>query len=94
MTMLSKEGFLNLVSAGETLTVEFKGEETRKISDDELIEAIVCLANADGGNLFLGVEDDGRITGARPRGGTKVNVSGLPAMIYNRQDRTFMWMCR
>lgn len=82
--MLLREDFLKLVSAGETLTVEFKGEETRKISDDELIEAIVCLANAEGGYLFLGVEDDGRITGARPRGGKKVNVSGLPAMIYNK----------
>ena len=82
--MLSREDFLKLVSAGENLTVEFKGEETRKISDDELIEAIVCLVNAEGGYLILGVEDDGCITGARPRGGTKVNVSGLPAMIYNK----------
>ena len=61
--MLSREDFLKLVSAGENLTVEFKGEETRKISDDELIEAVVCLANAEGGYLFLGVEDDGCITG-------------------------------
>ena len=82
--MLSREDFLKLVSAGENLTVEFKGEENRKISDDELIEAIVCLANAEGGYLFLGVEDDRCITGARPRGGTKVNVSGLPSMIYNK----------
>ncbi|WP_223201952.1 ATP-binding protein, partial [Streptococcus pneumoniae] len=50
--------------------MEFKGEEREALSDGELIEAIVCLANrADDspGWLLLGVEDDGRVTGARPR---------------------------
>ena len=31
--------------------------------DRDLIEAIVCLANAEGGELWLGVEDDGAPTG-------------------------------
>ena len=46
----------------ESLTVEFKSD-LKKLPDRELIEALVCLANAEGGELWLGVEDDGRPTG-------------------------------
>lgn len=42
----------------ESLTVEFKSDR-RKLPDADLIEALVCLANAEGGELWLGVEDDG-----------------------------------
>lgn len=59
-----------LISRGETLDVEFKGEERGLLSDRELLEEIVCLSNrpsSASGWLLVGVEDDGRITGARPR---------------------------
>ncbi|MBI5245019.1 MAG: putative DNA binding domain-containing protein [Elusimicrobia bacterium] len=59
-----------LISAGESFDVEFKGEERRSLSDADLVEAVVCLANRSGdrpGYILVGVEDDGRITGARPR---------------------------
>lgn len=46
----------------ETLTVEFKSD-LKRLPDHVLIEAIVCLANADGGELWLGVEDVGTATG-------------------------------
>lgn len=46
----------------ESMTVEFKSDRA-KLSDHELVEALVCLANADGGELWLGVEDDGAPTG-------------------------------
>ncbi len=46
----------------ESLTVEFKSDRKR-ISDVDLVEALVCLANAEGGELWLGVEDDGQVTG-------------------------------
>lgn len=42
----------------ESLSVEFKSD-LKKLPDRELIEALVCLANAEGGELWLGVEDDG-----------------------------------
>ena len=51
--------------ARESLTVEFKSDRAR-LSDRELVEAVVCLANAEGGELWLGVEDDGRPTGLHP----------------------------
>ena len=44
--------------AKETLTVEFK-RDWQRLPDNELVEALVCLANTDGGELWLGVEDDG-----------------------------------
>lgn len=46
----------------ESLTVEFKSDR-KKLSDTDLIEALICLANAEGGELWLGVEDDGTATG-------------------------------
>ena len=49
----------------ETLSVEFKSDRN-KLSDRELIEAITCLANTDGGELWLGVEDNGTPTGLHP----------------------------
>jgi predicted HTH transcriptional regulator len=51
-----------MLFASETLTVEFKSNRKR-LPDDDLIEAVVCLANAVGGELWLGVEDDGIPTG-------------------------------
>jgi len=37
----------------ESLTVEFKSDR-KKLSDNDLIEALICLANAEGGELWLG----------------------------------------
>src|SRR5690242_9202628 len=52
---------------GERFDVEFKGEQRERLNDRDLVEAAVCLANGRGGVLLVGVEDDGTITGARPR---------------------------
>ncbi|HJK93564.1 MAG TPA: putative DNA binding domain-containing protein [Polyangiaceae bacterium LLY-WYZ-15_(1-7)] len=67
------------IPAAETLTIEFKSDQKR-LSDAELAEAIVCLANTEGGSIYLGVEDDGRVTGLHP---SHQNVVGLPAMVAN-----------
>jgi len=37
-----------LISHGETLDVEFKGEEKQSLNDTDLVEAVVCLANRSG----------------------------------------------
>jgi ATP-dependent DNA helicase RecG len=73
-----------LIAGRETLTLEFKGEERRPLNDRDLIEAVVCLANAEGGLLLVGVEDDGRVTGARPRHGARTDQARLQALIRNR----------
>lgn len=84
---MTPEAIRKLIAAGETLDVEFKGEEARLVSDTELLEAIVCLANRPGdqpGWLLVGVEDDGRMTGARPRHGNRTDPVRLQALVANR----------
>ena len=46
-----------------------------------MILAAVCLANTDGGVIYLGVEDDGTPTGLHD---DHRDISGLTAMIANR----------
>jgi ATP-dependent DNA helicase RecG len=71
------------IRAGETFDVEFKGERRGALSDHEIYEAVVCLANADGGVLLVGVENDGTVTGARPRHGVTTDPYRLQATIFN-----------
>ena len=69
------------IPACESLEVEFKSDRD-PLNDDDLVEALVCLANAQGGHLYLGVENDGTVTGlhdSRP-----LQVDGLTAMVANR----------
>lgn len=63
--------------------MEFKGEEKSPLSDYELYKAVVCLANGNGGLLLIGVEDDGKTTGARPRHGSLTDPLRLKAAIFN-----------
>jgi ATP-dependent DNA helicase RecG len=70
----------DIIAGGESYTVEFKSD----VNDDELIEAVVCLANGDGGTLLLGVADDGTVVGARPRHGGTTDGPRIEALIANR----------
>lgn len=73
-----------LIAAGETLTVEFKRARRNDLSDDDIVEAVACLANAEGGVLFLGVTDEGAAEGLHPRHGSTTEPHLLRAMITNR----------
>ena len=42
---MTPERLREIIAGGESLTVEFKGEEKRLLPDAELLEAVVCLAN-------------------------------------------------
>lgn len=66
--------------AKESLTVEFKSDR-QKLPDKDLVLAAVCLANTDGGTIWLGVEDDGEVTGLHP---LHRDLAGLAVMIANR----------
>jgi ATP-dependent DNA helicase RecG len=68
------------IPEAESLTVEFKSDR-RRLSDRDLVEAVVCLANTEGGTVFLGVENDGTPTGLHP---AHRHLAGLTAMIANR----------
>ena len=66
---MNSESLLQLIQQGETMDIEFKGEERKALSDNDLVEAVVCLCNRPGdvpGYLLLGVEDDGRIRSETP----------------------------
>lgn len=73
-----------LIADGETLEIEFKGEEKAPLNDRDLVEAVVCLANGKGGRLLIGVEDDGRVTGARPRHGVTTVPAKLASLVRSR----------
>lgn len=69
-----------MIPASESLTVEFKSDRKR-LSDTELVEALVCLANTEGGELWLGVEDDGQATGLHAE---HMALTGLAGMVAAR----------
>lgn len=69
-----------IVPQRETLEIEFKSD-LKKLNDSDLIDAIVALANTNGGDLYLGVEDDGSITGIHE---THKDFTKLAAFIANR----------
>lgn len=84
---MTLERLLEIVRQGESLDVEFKGESARQLSDTDLVEAVVCLANRSSespGLLLIGVEDDGRITGVRPRHQDRTDPLRMQALIANR----------
>lgn len=66
--------------ARESLTVEFKSDRKR-LPDDELVQALACLANSEGGELWLGVEDDGTPSGLHADHSA---LEGLPALVAAR----------
>lgn len=85
---MTSDLLMELTAAGESLGVEFKSENRKQLSDREIVEAVVCLANRTGsgpGWLLIGVEDDGRVTGARPRDASgEIDPVKVRSMIANR----------
>lgn len=64
------EQLREVIAGGETLNVEFKSDLRTPFSDNDLVEAVVCLTNRPDSQtawLLIGVEDDGTVTGARAR---------------------------
>ena len=45
----------------ETMTIEFKSDR-KCLPESTLIDAVVGMANAEGGLLYLGIEDNGTVT--------------------------------
>lgn len=68
------------IPSAESLTVEFKSDR-KCLPDDDLVEALVGLANTNGGELWLGVEDDGKATGLHAN---HQNLGRLPGLVAAR----------
>ena len=67
------------IPSKETINVEFKSDK-KKYPDAEIFEAVVAFANTDGGVIYLGVENDGKVTGVHP---SHSNPETLGAYIAN-----------
>lgn len=80
--MIDLQKLQELIILGESLEREFKSDR-RQISDNEIYEEVVALANTSGGVLLIGVEDDGTVTGARPRHGNITEPMKLQSAIFN-----------
>ena len=63
----------------EDLRIEFKSD-LKKLQNSDIFDSVVAFANTDGGTLFVGVEDDGLISGAHP---DHLNPISLAAYIAN-----------
>jgi ATP-dependent DNA helicase RecG len=85
---MTPERLLELIAGGESLDLEFKGEKHAPLNDRVVVETVVCLANRPGeeiGYLFVGVEDNGELSGARPRHESGVtDPRRVQALIANR----------
>lgn len=49
----------------ETLQIEFKSDPVGGLSDKSVVDAVVGLANAQGGVLYIGIDGNGTISGLR-----------------------------
>lgn len=65
----------------EMLTIEFKSDRGKGYSDESLVDEIVGMTNTEGGTLYLGIEDDGRVSGIVKQHQDPI---GLAALIANR----------
>lgn len=69
---------MRTIPMAEDLVVEFKSD-LKKYSDSNLIDEIVGMTNTKGGVLYLGVEDNGDITGVHAQHKDAIGVTALIA---------------
>lgn len=62
----------------ETLTIEFKSDK-KKYPDSEIFDAVVAFANTEGGDLYLGIEDSGEVTGVHAAHKNPITLSAYIA---------------
>jgi len=82
--VLTDEELRRLLARGEQFTAEFLPETDGPLADDQLVDAVVCLANGHGGVVLVGVDDDGRATGAHHRHGSYTDPHRVALMISGR----------
>lgn len=68
------------IGFSEDLMHEFKSD-LKRLPDNDIIDAVVAFANTDGGDLYLGVEDNGDITGLHE---SHRDITQLSAFIANK----------
>lgn len=71
---------MRMIPKKETLTIEFKSD-IGCLDEKELISEIVGMTNTEGGVLYLGVEDNGDVTGVHKK---HKDPNGAMALIANK----------
>lgn len=71
---------MRMIPKRETLTIEFKSD-IGCLDEKELVSEIVGMTNTEGGVLYLGVEDNGNITGVHKK---HKDPNGAMALIANK----------
>ena len=69
-----------MIPKKENLKLEFKSD-LKRLSDSDLLDAVIGMANTEGGQIYLGVEDDGTVTGINK---VHDDTIGVIALIANR----------
>lgn len=77
---VAKEVMAVNIGFREDMTHEFKSDKN-KLQDSEIVDAVVAFANTDGGELYLGVEDNGEISGLHK---DHMDITRLAAFIANK----------
>lgn len=62
----------------ESLSIEFKSDR-RTISDSVIVDEVVALSNTEGGDLYIGIEDDGTVTGVQPQHRDPIRMAAMVA---------------
>jgi len=77
---MDAERFKNILKTGETAAVEFK--RCKDGTKDDTYESICSLLNRFGGDIYLGVEDDGTVSGV-PHNSVQNFIKNIISMISN-----------
>lgn len=72
--MLNIDNIQSLIDSGEGYNVEFKVRVPSKVR--ELTEEICAFANADGGYLLIGVDDNGQVVGTNLENDKRSAIQG------------------
>ena len=70
---MEQERFKEILEIGETIRVEFK--RCGNGIESDTYETVCSFLNAEGGYIFLGVDDDGTILGINPKCVTDITKS-------------------
>lgn len=77
---MNNEEFREILSNGETLTVEFKSwvnASSMKERVNLAVNELVAFANARGGTVYFGVEDNGKVTGCSDKLDTQQFIEAI-----------------
>lgn len=82
---VSYEYLREMIGSKETLFVEWKSDDNNTFNDSVLVNSCVALANAEGGQLFIGIRDcTGEIIGSKKAQLNNANERALEGLIRSR----------